>query len=73
MPRELHRQAGALGLPGVSFPASAGGGGGDLLAAVQAEAPRVEPGSRWRGSLHVAGGSRDDRVHLETAAARELN
>jgi acyl-CoA dehydrogenase len=31
LPRELHRKAGALGLLGVGFPESVGGGGGDLI------------------------------------------
>jgi acyl-CoA dehydrogenase len=34
LPRALHRKAGELGLLGVSFPESAGGGGGDYLDAV---------------------------------------
>lgn len=34
LPRELHRKAGALGLLGVGFPASAGGSGGDYLDAL---------------------------------------
>ncbi|MCT2583864.1 acyl-CoA dehydrogenase family protein [Actinophytocola gossypii] len=34
LPRELHRTAGDLGLLGVAFPESAGGGGGDLLDAL---------------------------------------
>jgi acyl-CoA dehydrogenase len=31
LPRDLHRTAGALGLLGVAFPESVGGGGGDVL------------------------------------------
>jgi acyl-CoA dehydrogenase len=31
LPRELHRKAGELGLLGVGFPESAGGGGGDVI------------------------------------------
>jgi acyl-CoA dehydrogenase len=31
VPRDLHREAGSLGLLGASFPESVGGGGGDLL------------------------------------------
>lgn len=31
LPRDLHRKAGALGLLGVGFPESAGGGGGDVI------------------------------------------
>ncbi len=31
LPRELHRKAGAIGLLGVSFPESMGGGGGDVI------------------------------------------
>ncbi|WP_435155939.1 acyl-CoA dehydrogenase family protein [Amycolatopsis sacchari] len=34
LPRELHRKAGAIGLLGVSFPESAGGGGGNYLDAL---------------------------------------
>jgi len=34
LPRELHRKAGELGLLGVSFPESAGGGGGTYLDAI---------------------------------------
>jgi acyl-CoA dehydrogenase len=34
LPRELHRKAGEIGLLGVSFPESAGGGGGDFLDAL---------------------------------------
>jgi acyl-CoA dehydrogenase len=34
IPRELHRAAGELGLLGVAFPESAGGGGGDLVDSV---------------------------------------
>ncbi|TVT45726.1 acyl-CoA dehydrogenase [Amycolatopsis rhizosphaerae] len=34
LPRALHRKAGAIGLLGVSFPESAGGGGGDFLDAL---------------------------------------
>jgi acyl-CoA dehydrogenase len=34
LPRELHRKAGEIGLLGVSFPESAGGGGGDYLDAL---------------------------------------
>jgi acyl-CoA dehydrogenase len=34
LPRELHRKAGALGLLGVAFPETAGGGGGDVVDAV---------------------------------------
>jgi len=34
LPRELHRKAAEIGLLGVSFPESAGGGGGDFLDAV---------------------------------------
>ena len=34
LPRELHRKAGEIGLLGVSFPESAGGGGGDFLDSV---------------------------------------
>lgn len=46
LPRELHKKAGALGLLGVAFPESAGGGGGslsDMLAVVE--------------EMHYAGGS----------------
>lgn len=46
LPRELHRKAGALGLLGVAFPESAGGGGGQLSDAVAV----VE-------EMHYAGGS----------------
>jgi len=34
LPRELHRKAGEIGLLGVSFPESVGGGGGDFLDAM---------------------------------------
>jgi acyl-CoA dehydrogenase len=34
LPRDLHRKAGEIGLLGVSFPESAGGGGGDYLDAL---------------------------------------
>lgn len=34
LPRELHKKAGAIGLLGVAFPESAGGGGGDYLDAL---------------------------------------
>ncbi|WP_435067952.1 acyl-CoA dehydrogenase family protein [Amycolatopsis thermoflava] len=34
LPRDLHRKAGEIGLLGVSFPESAGGGGGDFLDAM---------------------------------------
>jgi acyl-CoA dehydrogenase len=34
LPRELHRTAGSLGLLGVAFPESAGGGGGDVIDAM---------------------------------------
>lgn len=34
LPRELHRKAGDLGLLGVAFPETAGGGGGDVLDAI---------------------------------------
>ncbi|TWD80706.1 acyl-CoA dehydrogenase [Kribbella amoyensis] len=46
LPRELHEKAGKLGLLGVGFPESAGGGGGSLADAVAV----VE-------ELHYAGGS----------------
>jgi acyl-CoA dehydrogenase len=46
LPRELHEQAGALGLIGLTYPESVGGGGGDAIdAIVLAE------------ELHYAGGS----------------
>ena len=46
LPRELHRKAGELGLLGVSFPESAGGGGGDLIDSVTVTE-----------EIHYAGGS----------------
>jgi acyl-CoA dehydrogenase len=46
LPRELHRRAGELGLLGVSFPESAGGGGGDLIDSVTVTE-----------EIHYAGGS----------------
>ena len=46
LPRELHRTAGALGLLGVAFPESAGGGGGDVLDAMTVTE-----------EIHYAGGS----------------
>jgi acyl-CoA dehydrogenase len=46
LPRELHKKAGAIGLLGVGFPESLGGGGGSLLDAIDV----VE-------EMHYAGGS----------------
>jgi acyl-CoA dehydrogenase len=46
LPRELHRRAGELGLLGVAFPESAGGGGGDVLDAITVTE-----------EVHYAGGS----------------
>jgi acyl-CoA dehydrogenase len=46
LPRDLHRKAGDLGLLGVAFPESAGGGGGDLV-----DATTVAE------EIHYAGGS----------------
>jgi acyl-CoA dehydrogenase len=46
LPRDLHRKAGALGLLGVAFPESAGGGGGDILDAMTVTE-----------EVHYAGGS----------------
>ncbi len=46
LPRELHRKAGALGLLGVAFPESAGGGGGDVIDAMTVTE-----------EIHYAGGS----------------
>jgi acyl-CoA dehydrogenase len=46
LPRDLHRKAGDLGLLGVAFPESAGGGGGDLV-----DATTVTE------EIHYAGGS----------------
>ena len=46
LPRELHKKAGDLGLLGVAFPASAGGGGGSLLDAIAVTE-----------EIHYAGGS----------------
>ncbi|MFL6119407.1 acyl-CoA dehydrogenase family protein [Actinophytocola sp.] len=46
LPRGLHRKAGALGLLGVAFPESAGGGGGDLIDSVTVTE-----------EIHYAGGS----------------
>jgi acyl-CoA dehydrogenase len=46
LPRALHRKAGELGLLGVSFPESAGGGGGDLIDSVTVTE-----------EIHYAGGS----------------
>jgi len=46
LPRALHRKAGGLGLLGVSFPESAGGGGGDVIDSVTVTE-----------EIHYAGGS----------------
>ncbi len=46
LPRDLHRKAGALGLLGVAFPESAGGGGGDVIDAMTVTE-----------EIHYAGGS----------------
>ncbi len=46
LPRDLHRTAGALGLLGVAFPESAGGGGGDVIDAMTVTE-----------EVHYAGGS----------------
>jgi acyl-CoA dehydrogenase len=46
LPRELHRKAGELGLLGVAFPESAGGGGGDVVDAMTVTE-----------EIHYAGGS----------------
>jgi acyl-CoA dehydrogenase len=46
LPRELHRTAGDLGLLGVAFPESAGGGGGDAIDAMTVTE-----------EIHYAGGS----------------
>ena len=46
LPRSLHRAAGALGLLGVAFPESAGGGGGDVVDAMSVTE-----------EIHYAGGS----------------
>lgn len=46
LPRELHRKAGDLGLLGVAFPESAGGGGGDYVDALTITE-----------EMHYAGGS----------------
>ena len=46
LPRDLHRKAGALGLLGVAFPESAGGGGGDIIDAMTVTE-----------EIHYAGGS----------------
>jgi acyl-CoA dehydrogenase len=46
LPRELHRRAAELGLLGVAFPESAGGGGGDVLDAITVTE-----------EVHYAGGS----------------
>ncbi|OLF17911.1 acyl-CoA dehydrogenase family protein [Actinophytocola xanthii] len=46
LPLELHRAAGALGLLGVAFPESVGGGGGDLVDALTVTE-----------EVHLAGGS----------------
>jgi acyl-CoA dehydrogenase len=46
LPRALHRRAGELGLLGVSFPESVGGGGGDLVDSVTVTE-----------EIHYAGGS----------------
>ncbi|OLF12863.1 acyl-CoA dehydrogenase [Actinophytocola xinjiangensis] len=46
LPRALHRRAGELGLLGVAFPESAGGGGGDVLDALTVTE-----------EVHYAGGS----------------
>ncbi|MBK1788245.1 acyl-CoA dehydrogenase family protein [Prauserella cavernicola] len=46
LPRDLHRRAGELGLLGIEFPESAGGGGGDYLDALTVAE-----------EIHYAGGS----------------
>ncbi|HEY7591845.1 MAG TPA: acyl-CoA dehydrogenase family protein [Actinophytocola sp.] len=46
LPRELHRKAGELGLLGVAFPESAGGGGGNVIDAMTVTE-----------EIHYAGGS----------------
>ena len=46
LPRDLHRTAGALGLLGVAFPESTGGGGGDVIDAMTVTE-----------EVHYAGGS----------------
>jgi acyl-CoA dehydrogenase len=46
LPRDLHRKAGELGLLGVAFPESAGGGGGDVIDAMTVTE-----------EVHYAGGS----------------
>ncbi len=46
LPRDLHRTAGSLGLLGVAFPESAGGGGGDVIDAMTVTE-----------EVHYAGGS----------------